>query len=170
MAIFKPTSWGIVKALRDLTNYADFRRIIKKERQNPDSKFNKWNLNHNYFYTIYFTMDIKDEEAQLPEEIKRMRLIESLGNLHRYLDEELGFAECLAPEFNQFIDEKGNATLTYLIAYRFTFNKLSMWWIIKWLAIFGAAIVGFNYITDLSFVSNVLNTFGSWLQSLTLTT
>ena len=63
----------------------------------------------------------------------RLRLVESLGNLHRYLDEELGFAECLTPEFNQFIDDEGNPTLTYLISYRFSFNKLSLGWVLKWI-------------------------------------
>jgi hypothetical protein len=133
MALFKLSTWGISKVIRDIQNYRDFIKVIDKEKSNKNSKYNLWKLNHNYFYTIYFTMDIEETEAQLPEKIMRMRMIESLAPLHRYLDEELGFAECLSPEFNQFYDENGDPTLTYLIAYRFVFNKLSIRWLIKFL-------------------------------------
>jgi len=128
MALLKPNTWSV---WRDIENYRDFIKIIKREKKDPSSKFNKWKLNHNYFYTVYFTLDIDESEEQLPEKIKRLRMVESLAPLHRYLDEELGFAECLTPEFNQFYDNKGNPTLTYLIAYRFVFNKLSFWWVVK---------------------------------------
>lgn len=142
MNIFNANTWGIVKAVRDVINYRDFISTIKKEKRNPDSKFNKWNLKSNYFYTIYFTYDMEDSESTLPENIKRLRLIESLSPLHKYLDEELGFAECLVPEISQFYDDKGSPTLTYLISYRFAFNKLSLWWIIKWSSIFTICTVG----------------------------
>lgn len=176
MSIFKPNTWGLFKIWRDLDNYRDFIRTIKKEKKDKNSKFNKWFLKHNAFYTIYFTMDIKEEESQLPEEIKRMRLIESLGNLHRYLDEELGFAECLAPEFNQFYDDEGKPTLTYLIAYRFTFNKLSLKWFIKSLMIIGITtwlvflgLDWFNFFaSDNTPIQTLLNSFGIWLQNLSL--
>jgi len=128
MSLIKPNTWPV---WRDIENYRDFVKIIKQEKKDSNSKFNKWKLNHNYFYTLYFTMDIDETEEQLPERIKRLRMVESLAPLHRYLDEELGFAECLTPEFNQFYDNKGNPTLTYLIAYRFVFNKLSFWWVVK---------------------------------------
>ena len=149
MSLFKPTTWGIVKVWRDFENYFDFIRIIKREKNDKKSKFNKWKLNHNYFYTIYFTMDIEETEAQLPEQIKRLRIFESLAPLHRYLDEELGFAECLSAEFNQFYDDKDNPTLTYLIVYRFMFNKFSLGWLIKSLLKIGvlvtAIILFFKY-------------------------
>jgi len=132
MAFFKPSTWGITKVRRDIENYTDWIRTIKKEKKDLNSKFNKWKLHHNYFYTIYFTYDIEESEAQLPERIMQLRMMESMAPLHRYLDEELGFAECLTPEFNRFVNDEENLTLTYLIAYRFSFNKLSLWWVVKW--------------------------------------
>lgn len=158
MALFKPSTWGISKVWRDLENYSDFIRIIKREKANKKSKFNKWKLNHNYFYTIYFTMDIEEGESQLPEEIKRLRIVESLAPLHRYLDEDLGFAECLAPEFNLFYDNDGNPTLTYLIAYRFVFNKLSLKWFIKFLFKLGILITAIILFFKLDVIE--------WIQSL----
>lgn len=133
MALFKPSTWGVSKVWRDIENYRDWCRVIKSEEINKRSKYNTWNLNRNRFYTLYFTHSIKEEEAQLPEQIQRMRMLESMAPLHRYLDEELGFAGNLVPEFNQFFDEEGEPTLTYLIAYRFAFNTLSLKWVVKFL-------------------------------------
>jgi hypothetical protein len=133
MAILKPRTWGLVRVWRDIDNYRDFIRIIKKERDNPRSKYSKWKLNHNAFYTIFFTHDIEESELGLPTHIMRLRMLESMAPLHRYLDEELGFAESLTPEFNQFIDdETQEPTLTYLITYRYSFDKLSLWWVLRW--------------------------------------
>ena len=157
MALFKPSTWGIVKVWRDIENYRDFIRVIKKEKANKDSKFNKWKLNHNYFYTIYFTHDIEETENQLPEHIKRLRMFEQLAPVHRYFDEELGFAECLTPEFNQFINDDDTPTLTYLITYRFSFNKISLWWFVKWAAI----ITGIILILTSAWFSKILTWVGT---------
>jgi len=144
MSLFKPSTWGISKVLDDIENYRSFIHAIKQESKNPKSKFNQWKLNKNYFYTIYFIMDLDETEHQLPENIKRLRMIESLAPLHRYLDEELGFAGSLSPEFNQFEDDKGQPTYSYLIAYRFVFEKLSLGWFLKWAVIIIALIIGYN--------------------------
>ena len=157
MALFKPTTWGLVKVWRDFENYKDWRRILKREGQTIDSKFNKWKLQHNAFYTLYFTMDIEESESQLPEKIMQLRLFETLAPLHRYLDEELGFAECITPEFNRFHDEEGNPTLTFLISYRFSFDKFSLWWMIKWGAILTAAIV----ILKSGWIPKIIEWFGT---------
>jgi len=158
MSIFKRDTWGITKVLRDINNYRDWIYTIKKEKRNPKSKFNYWKLSHNAFYTLYFTLDIAEEETQLPENIKRLRILESLGPLNRYLDEELGFAECLVPELNQFIDDDGNLTLTYLIAYRFAFNKLSLGWVIKWTIIITLLALLISHF-------NILSIIFGWIAS-----
>lgn len=150
MTMFKPSTWSISKIYRDIENYRDWIRTIKSESDNPKSKFNQWKLNHNFFYTIYFTHTVQEEESQLPERVMRVRMLESLGPLHRYLDEELGFAGCLVPEFNQFYDENGEPTLTYLIMYRFAFDKLSISWVLGFLLkvglIIAAAFILKNYV------------------------
>lgn len=144
MGLFKTSTWGIVKVWRDIENYRDWCRTIKSEARNKHSKYNQWNLNHNYFCTLYFTYTVKDEEASLPEHIMRMRMMESMAPLHRYLDEELGFAGNLVPEFNQFYDDEGEPTLTYLVAYRYAFDTLSLKWIIKFLLHIGITIAAIS--------------------------
>lgn len=142
MALFKPRTWGLIRVWRDIENYKDFIRVIKREEQDPKSKFNKWKLKRNYFFTIYFTYDIEESETQIPEQAMRLRMIESMAPLHLYLDEELGFAECLTPSFNRFYDSEEKPTLTFLITYRFSFNKLSFWWVIKFLMKWAILIIG----------------------------
>jgi hypothetical protein len=132
---FKPKNWGIVKVYRDFENFADWKRTIRREQSNPNSKFNKWKLSRTKLYDVYLIISLDESDVPLPEELKRVKVIESLNPLNRYLDEELGFAECLSCEFNQFEDKEGNATLSYLIVYRFIFNKFSIKWLLKFLVI-----------------------------------
>ena len=157
MTLFKPKTWGLVRVWRDIANYRDFIRTIQAEKLDPNSQWNKWKLNHNKFYTIFFTHDIDESEAKLPQKIMRLRMIESLAPLHRYLDEELGFAECLTPEFNQFIDdETQEPTLTYLITYRFSFNKLSFWWVVRWSLIIPTLIILFNKLSIIQWIQGLI--------------
>lgn len=158
MKIFKPSNWGIYKAYVDIKNYIDFIKIIKKEKKNPKSKFNKWNLNTSYFYSLYFSYDIDETEEHLPDNIKQLRLIESLAPVNLYLDEELGFAECLNLEISQFYNDKNEPTLTYFIMYRFMFNKISFYWLLKWIVILSSVMtVSLVWGEDLiKYLSNII--------------
>lgn len=120
----------VVGVIRDISNYRDWIRVINMEAENPKSKFNKFNLNFNFFYVLYLAVSLPEEDLHLPENIKRLRLIEILTPIHQYLDSDLGFAGSISPEFNQFYDEEGNPTLTYGIVYRFIFDALSLRWVI----------------------------------------
>ena len=137
MSLFKLRTWGLVKVIRDFENYRDWKHTIQKEEQNPKSKYNTWKLNRNFFYTVYVIESLDETSDHLPENIRRLRLIEKLAPLHIYLDEELGFAGSLIPEFNQFYDDEDKPTLSYLISYRFAFNKFSIKWLVKWVLILG---------------------------------
>jgi hypothetical protein len=127
----RPRNWGIVKVYRDFENFADWRRKIRNEEDNPQSKYNRWKIQRTRLYDLYVTVSLDEADAPLPENVKRTKVVETLNPLNRYLDEEMGFAECLSCEFNQFEDDDHNLTLTYLIVYRFIFNKFSIKWLIK---------------------------------------
>lgn len=149
----KPRNWGIVQVYRDFENFLDWRRVVKKEESNPKSKFNMWKLQRTKLYDIYTVVSLDEADAQLPEIVQRTKVLESLNPLHRYLDEDLGFAECLNCEFNQFQDDKGNLTLSYLIVYRFNFKKFSIKWIVKTLIILGILtyiVIRFDLISKIS--------------------
>lgn len=130
----------LVRAIRDIRNYSEWIKTFRIEKDNPQSKFNKLGLDHNWAYTLYLTVSLSGEDSDLPENLKRLRLMERLTPVHQYLDSELGFAGSILPEFNQFYDELGNPTLTYGIVYRFVFEELSIGWIFKRIFFIGLLI------------------------------
>lgn len=136
----KPRNWAIVKVYRDIENYRDWCHVIKKEQANPNSNFNKWKLAKTKLCDVYLTISLEDSDAVLPETIKRIKLMEILNPLHKYLDEDLGFAECINCEFNQFEDDQHNPTLSYLIVYSFRWNKFSLKWLLKFIIKLGISI------------------------------
>jgi hypothetical protein len=146
---FKPRNWGWIKVYRDFENFADWRKTIKREESDLKSKYNLWKLERTRLYDIYTIISLEDADANLTEAVKRTKVIETLNPLHRYLDDDLGFAECLNVEFNQFEDDEGKPTLSYLIVYRFNFKKFSLKWIAKFIIINAAlifVILHFNFI------------------------
>ena len=145
----KPRNWGIVKVYRDFENFLDWRRKIKEEESNPKSKYNLWKLDKTKLYDIYLVISLDEADSNLPEIVQRTKVLEMLNPLNRYLDDELGFAECLNIEFNQFADDANNPTLSYLIVYRFNFEKFSILWLLKFLVVNSVivfSIIKFNLI------------------------
>lgn len=129
----KKSFWSripIIGVIRDIRTYRSWIKTIREEAYNPQSKFNQFHLNYNYFYVLYVPISLPEEDINLPENIKRLRLMELLTPIHIYLDEDLKFAGSIVPEFNQFYDDDNNPTLTYGIVYRFAFDTLSLRWVI----------------------------------------
>jgi len=120
----------LAEVIRDIKYYRLWIKTIKEERDNMKSKYNQFGISHNYFYVLYLAVTLPQEDSALPDDIKRLRLIEILRPVHQYLDYELGFSDYIIPEFNQFFDDEGEPTLTYGMVYRFGFKKLSLKWVI----------------------------------------
>jgi hypothetical protein len=146
MNIRKKTKFSFLKnppilgVIKDIQNYRTWIKTIQAEACDSNSKFNKFGLDFNFFYVLYMSVSLPQEDANLPENIRRLRLIEILAPLHQYLDSDLGFAGSIIPEFNQFYDEERNPTLTYGIIYRFAFDTLSLKWVITRSIFTGLAI------------------------------
>jgi hypothetical protein len=153
---FRPRNWGIVKVYRDFENFVDWKKTVRREQANPNSFFNKWKLSRTKLYDVYTTVSLENTDALLPENIQRVKLMEILNPLHKYLDEDLSFAECLDCEFNQFEDDKGSPTLTYLIVYRFRWNKFSIGWMLKSLIILSILIYLIIHFNILSWIISFL--------------
>ena len=146
--IIKPPFWTripIVGVYKDLSNYRSWIKTIKEEVNTPNSKFNKLGMQHNFFYIVYLTVSLPEEESEIPESSKRLRVMENLTPVHQYLDDELGFAGYLVPEFSQFYDKEGNPTLTYAAIYRFAFNTLGVKWVISRTIFWSLFFVIVNY-------------------------
>jgi hypothetical protein len=138
--------FGLNAAWRDIDNYVEWIRTIKLEKQNLNSDFNKYGLSHNYTYMLYMIITLTNEERQLPDEARKMKVYERSAPVNRYLDETLNFAEYIVPEFNQVFDEANEPTFDYVIAYRFAFKTLGMWWLLKRLGALGGLIYAGNKI------------------------
>jgi len=132
-------------AIKDIRNYRKWIKTIDEEKRNPDSKFNQFGLDHNSFYILYLVASLGEEEKALPETVKRMRLMENLTSLHRYLDEDLGFANYVIPEFSQFYDDQNNPTLSYGVVYKFAFEKISVKYLITRLLFWTGVIFATTY-------------------------
>lgn len=141
---FNPLSWSFWIVIKDIQNYIEWIKTINKEKSNPSSIWNKFHMKHNYFYTIYFPLALSQEDNTLPDNIKRLRVVELLSPVHRYFDEDLQFAEYIIPEFNQFYDEENKPTLLYGIVYRFAFKRLSFKWLLT-RTIFWGGLIWFLY-------------------------
>lgn len=134
---FRPKRWAIWMIFKDIKNYREWIKTIKREKANPQSLWYRFKMNHNFFYTVYFHLTLPQEDSALPDNIKKLRVVESLAPVHRYFDEDLQFAEYIVPEFNQFYDDEKKPTLAYGIVYRFAFKRLSLRWLISRLVIIG---------------------------------
>jgi hypothetical protein len=130
----------VLGVIRDISNYRSWIKTIQAEAYNPQSKFNKFGLDFNFFYVLYVPVSLPMEDSVLPENIKRLRLMEILAPLHQYLDSDLGFAGSIVPEFNQFYDDEGTPTLVYGVIYRFAFDTLSLKWVLTRAFFTGALI------------------------------
>lgn len=143
---------GFISAWRDIQNYRGWIRTIREESANPDSLYNKFGFENNYTGMIYLPIILKDEYTQVPDKVKKLRVVELLNPVNRYLDEELNFGEYLEVDFNQVIDEEGEETNTYMIAYVFTFQTISLLWILKRSILVGSLIwAGFRYLPQINY-------------------
>lgn len=133
---------GIISAWKDIQNYRDWISTINREKNDPNSLYNKFGMDHNITYMIYFILSLSPEDVYLPDKVKKLRVFDSLTPINRYLDEDLGFAEYLVPEFNLILDEDKNPTLDYVIAYRFATKTIGIKWFFKMLI----GLIGLIYI------------------------
>ena len=134
----------LIGVIRDFSAYRKWIKTIRDERDNPNSKFNKYNLSHNYFYILYVTVTLPQEDAALPDNIRRLRLVESLTPVHQYLDSDLGFADYISPDFGQFYDEDNEPTLSYGITYRFAFKTFGLRWVVTRTLLLGVLLFVFT--------------------------
>ena len=134
------TGLALLEVIKDLKNYRKWVKTLKGEAENPNSKFNTYGLNRNYFSVLYLPLTLPQEDLALPDNIKRLRVVETLTPIHQYLDNDLGFADYIVPEFNQFFDDENQPTLTYGIVYRFAFKRFSLKWVLTRSLFIGALL------------------------------
>jgi hypothetical protein len=101
-------------------------------------------------------ISLDDVDKALDARMKRFRVFEILKPVHDYIDSDLGFAGQITPEFSQFFDDKGAETLSYAAMYRYTFDKFSFAWLLKWIFILGVIALILIYSPIISWILNLM--------------
>lgn len=122
--------------IRDLKNYYDLRKIIKKEAQNSPV-WSKNNLRYDWIGRIYTVVNLPPEVTKspdLPKEAWVGYALEDSKPINEYLT-SLNLQEIIVPEYTQIPD-----TESVLIVYRPYFRELGWSWVLTrsgfWLTIF----------------------------------
>lgn len=135
---------------KDIVNYFNFKKVIKRELANKESIFNEYKLQHNYNFTkIGFILTLPDECAQIDDESKRYFVVDKMTPVIKYLDEELQFNEYLTikePDEFMYVDDNGvqKQTLSYLIEFDFDFKVLSWVLVLKLLILMSMCYYGYT--------------------------
>ena len=132
----------------DIINFFVFSHQMKK-LSNESTEFNSLGLKVNSIgNVVYFQLNCTDNELVENNYSPIDMVMNKIKNHIDYMN-ELGWGEYLIPQITNFVDDKGNQTLSYLILFiyspiLFTFRKLfyfilgtggivGIYFIIKWL-------------------------------------
>ncbi|MEG1141338.1 MAG: hypothetical protein RSE41_02625 [Clostridia bacterium] len=118
----------IYKIYKDISNFIFFRKIINKELKNKSSLLNRYNVSTNIFKNkLGVIITVKEEYNYLDDFNKNMMLLETITPINKYLDQNLGLCELLnISDPDNFLDEKNNPTLSFLILYSFNFSSFTV--------------------------------------------
>jgi len=123
---------GFIQCMKDFSNFFKFKKMMKKESLNKDSKFNKYKLHNNWLGNIvYVQIDCTDEDLMNANYDADYMLKLKLKPIIEYLSTELDWGDYLNLQVSNFVDEDGNSSLSYAVlflfnGYRLTFSKFLM--------------------------------------------
>lgn len=122
--------------VRDIKNYLDLRKTIKKEAQDSPVWL-KYRLRHDYIGRIYTVVNLPPEvtlSPDDPEEIRAAYVIDMTRPINQYLT-SLNLQEIIYPEFKPI---KG--TDSYLVIYNPLFRTLTVSWLLTRIAIIAGLV------------------------------
>ena len=115
----------IHKVIKDIKNYLDLRKIIKKESKSSPM-WAKQGLRIDWIGRIYTVYNLPPEvvlSPDIPKEAWIAYVIEQAKPLNEYLT-SLNLQEILVPQYKEI-----QGTESYLLMYKPHFQELSWWWI-----------------------------------------
>lgn len=145
---------GLYLAYMDIVNFRQFKKEIKEEIENDESKFNQLKLKVNKWGNIvYCQHDFTDAEFMGADFDKQRMVVNFANKLTQYLVNELRWGEYLELEISNFVEEDtGEETMSYGYVFDFKFNKLSIRWVLKWLGIIFGSLAGAGILGMLVYV------------------
>ena len=109
-------------AYKDIVNFFSFRNQIKREKSNPQSKFNLLGLKTNWLGNCVYTQKVLSETQVLGDEKQRyIFLMDSTRRENSYFMQDLGWGEYLTFDLFNIVDEDTEIpTDTYAVVWKFT--------------------------------------------------
>jgi hypothetical protein len=142
--------WKIVQAVNDVKNFIKFKKNITAEMKLANSEFNTLKLKRNWFGNVlYVQLNFTENDLRLVDYDGEVLMQNSLKKYITYLSTTLGWGEYLGIQINNFVDDDGNATLSYGVLFYFIPYVISAKWTIKWLLIVAAIVVGLIFLLPL---------------------
>lgn len=98
----------------DIKAYFLFKRDIRREKNNPDSLFNKLNLKRNWLGNVLYVQIDGTDADFISADYSYDRLLENkLKPVVQYLSKDLGWGDYLVPQISHFVDDEGNKSLSF---------------------------------------------------------
>jgi hypothetical protein len=118
---------GWVQCFMDIINFFRFKKDVKHEFYQRDSKFNKFKLKRNWLGNIiYVQLDFSDEDLMNANYDSETMVMRRLQPIIEYLSRELDWGDYLTPQISNFIDEDENPSLSYGVLFIFTPIRLTL--------------------------------------------
>ena len=116
-----------VQAFIDFKNFLKFKKEIKRELKNPDSKMNTLDIKRNWLGNILYTqLNCNDTDFMNAGYSYDRMLMIKLKPVVTYLGTELGWGDYLVPQVPNFVDENGEPSLSYGVLFIFTGYSLTL--------------------------------------------
>jgi len=116
-----------IQTIIDFVNFFKFKRSLRKEMRNIESKFNEFGLKKNWLGNIVYTqIDCKDDELMSFDFNYERMLQKRLYPIIEYLSTELGWGDYLTMQVSNFVDDEGEPTLSYAVLFIFSGYNMNM--------------------------------------------
>lgn len=136
------SEWSFIVSIKDLINFRKFKADIKKESENRNSKFNRYNMKVNWLgNVIYYQLNCTEEDLQRFDYHPDDMVVYKMKPVIDYMN-ELEWSEYLVPQINNFVDSEGHMTLSYGILLVYTPFKFRLYKFLTWPLVFGG--IGFG--------------------------
>jgi hypothetical protein len=117
----------MIEAIEDYISFRRFKKDIKHELNDPNSPIHKFKIKKNWLGNIlYMQLDCTESDF-LSADYSYDRMLENkIMPVVSYLGTELGWGDYLVPQISQFVDEDGEASLSFGVMFIFQGYSLTM--------------------------------------------
>jgi hypothetical protein len=127
-------------AILDITKFFKFRKQFKKFDKQHDIEFKSLGLNTNKLGNIvYCQIDCTDEELKKYEYSPLDMVMNKIKPQIDFRDDH-GYGDYIVPQINNFVDDDGNHTLSYLVLFMYYPQYLTITKLLHWIVGIGCGI------------------------------